>query len=569
MARAKTIELFMWGWQEHFRINLESLAGRLFEQIGLKAKPTVLLVGVLREGMTDAHPVCIEPESGRWGLSIFEGLTDAIEKQRREHPDREIFHTHPSIMEKKPERILRDAISGAVREALDAADGSLGLRTFCCPAVPVDKHYVVCALQVPEAALSPYPTFPYEWLRQTTDVNFALRAIDAVLHEGQRSLELPEAAGEGMRSAAEVATQAAEYFMRASVIPGQYVMTDAFRLFNQLSQLPYESARGKGRIVIAKESDERIDYAIKFADPVPIRKVRWIRKLLEMSTAEMPLIASYEHAFGLGRVAAGASPLFYVDFVDQHEWLFKQDDATMLHSRFGEPTLPRDVVDPERFADTLTRLFPSMAAGALAIHQAAVLEMNRQPYGSMIVIAEDAAKEAERLEKQGTRIAPMPLTPALLNRASRIDGTILVAPDGACHAIGVILDGEANADCTPSRGARYNSGVRYVASDGARRVAIVMSEDRTLDVIPLLRPRVSRRRIEQAISALEAADGETYHQPRNRLDDLRFYLDQSQCDRVNAALERIHELPLEEHAFRIVDPTFVPDVRMDESYLVD
>lgn len=568
MTSGKLINLFIWGWQEHFRINLEHLATHVFKEIGIKAEPVVLLVGVRREGVEDAHPVCIEPENGRWTLDIFAELSAAIEQKQREHLDCNLFHTHPRIMAQQPERILRDAISDAVRDMLDRADSDLGLQTFCSVAIPVEKHYVVCAIQVPKAALAPYPTIPHEWLRRTTDTNFALCCISAILMEAGRALTSPDPVGDHMRTAREVAVNGAEFFMRVSVIPRQHVMTDAFRLFTQFSQLPYEGGRGSGRLVITQKDDPRIEYVMRFVEPVDLHQKRWVRKLLEMSTQEMPLIANYEYVFGLGRVAEDGSPIFHVDFVDQHEWLFRLNNTTMLHCRFGEPTLPRDAVDPERFADTLTRLFPEITSEMLKIHQAAVLEMSKHPHGSMIVIGRDVEREAERLAAQGTQIAPTSLTLTLLNRASRIDGTILVAPDGICHAIGVILDGEANAQCTPSRGARYNSGIRYVAASVVPRVAIVMSEDRTLDVIPLLRPRMSRRTIEEAVAALEAATLDDFHKPRTRLTDLKFYLNQDQCSRINAVLDRFDAIPRELLELRYIGPRFSPDPEMNDSYLV-
>ncbi|MBL1822865.1 hypothetical protein ELE64_33570, partial [Klebsiella pneumoniae] len=80
---------------------------------------------------------------------------------------------------------------------------------------------------------------------------------------------------------------------------------------------------------------------------------------------------------------------------------------------------------------------------------------------------------------------------------SGIDGTILLDPAGLCHAIGIILDGEATDECTPSRGSRYNSGVRYVQTSGTRRLAIVVSDDRTVDIIPQIKRLCSRSKIEQ------------------------------------------------------------------------
>ena len=160
-----------------------------------------------------------------------------------------------------------------------------------------------------------------------------------------------------------------------------------------------------------------------------------------------------------------------------------------------------------------------------------MLTQIRQNHGSMIVVAEDADKEASRLSMQGTCINPILLSESLLESVSGIDGTILLDTSGYCHAIGLILDGEATAQCTPSRGSRYNSGVRYVQAGKNNRLAIVVSDDHTVDIIPEIRPLVSRSRIEYHISNLEIATLDNYHNSRNWLDEHRFYINEKQCCR--------------------------------------
>lgn len=146
----------------------------------------------------------------------------------------------------------------------------------------------------------------------------------------------------------------------------------------------------------------------------------------------------------------------------------------------------------------------------------------------MVVVAADAADEARRLGAQGTLIEPTDATDELLERAPKIDGTIIIDPHGVCYAIGVILDGVASDDCTPSRGARFNSAVRYVHSSEAPRMAIVVSDDRTVGVLPLLRPRVPRAEIEGALSDFSGATLENYHASRSFLDKHRLYLSAGQ-----------------------------------------
>ena len=191
-----------------------------------------------------------------------------------------------------------------------------------------------------------------------------------------------------------------------------------------------------------------------------------------------------------------------------------------------------------------------------------------QRHGSMIIVAEDAASEADRLSQQGTRIEPVLISPQLMERVSGIDGSIIIDPQGVCHAVGVILDGEAAPECTPSRGSRFNSAMRYVQSRDKRRLAIVISDDRTVDIIPLLRPQIDRYEVEIQITKLEKATLENYHEPRNWLDDHRFYVNQAQCDRVNQALDRIESLPKEVGQMVIITPRLEPHPDFNETYFL-
>jgi hypothetical protein len=109
--------------------------------------------------------------------------------------------------------------------------------------------------------------------------------------------------------------------------------------------------------------------------------------------------------------------------------------------------------------------------------------------------------------------------------------------------------------------------VRYVASSKKARMAIVISDDATLDVVPLLRPRIEAAAIEKAINDLEAADTENYHEPRRFLDEHRFYLDAVQCARANAAYCRIDALPREVGELRLGLDEFVPNQLMNDTYL--
>ena len=100
--------------------------------------------------------------------------------------------------------------------------------------------------------------------------------------------------------------------------------------------------------------------------------------------------------------------------------------------------------------------------------------------------------EAKRLSTQATPVVPIKLKPDLLAQLTTIDGAVILSPDGKCYAIGGILDGLASVEGDPSRGARYNSAIRYVKSSKASCLAVVVSEDGGTTFFPDLPPPVRR-----------------------------------------------------------------------------
>lgn len=239
----------------------------------------------------------------------------------------------------------------------------------------------------------------------------------------------------------------------------------------------------------------------------------------------------------------------------------------MLISKYGNPSLPQEPFPTERLTDTFQRLFPNARPSDVARFMELCQAALHAGHGSTLVVAEDAEKEARRLQRQGARVAPTRLTPELFGQASSIDGAILIDPRNNCHAIGVILDGAATPECTPARGSRYNSAIRYVKSSDRHRLAVIVSDDRTVDVFPLLRPRIKSSAINKALIELESSSKDDYHESINWLDRHRFYLNRNQCDRINSALERIGLEPREVGEAHLLRSEFIPDPDFDETYL--
>ena len=171
-------------------------------------------------------------------------------------------------------------------------------------------------------------------------------------------------------------------------------------------------------------------------------------------------------------------------------------------------------------------------------------------------------------------MVPQPLTPAELLPLTNIDGAVLLDPSGTCHAVGVIPDGVAKGRGDPARGARYNSAVRYMASHPPPTVIIIVSEDGMIDILPKLKPQITRSRREKAVDAVLRAAAvpevnfEVFHQAWTQLEYLAFYLTTEQCDQANAAHRDVEEARWQRNHTRIEFTPLKPKPDMDDSYLL-
>jgi hypothetical protein len=474
-------------------------------------------------------------------------------------------------MRDKPQWTRQAVISEQLHARLAEYDRLNDVVSFVVTPGYVGDSDVAVVLQVPGATLRAHPELKGKgWRNEEYDMSFIRSCLGEVLQAARNSLLCPEP-GRGvyddMPTTSEVILRAARSFMRVvvSLIDNHYI-GGLYEPLEGISALRYEGDEGIGRLLITQDAIV-CDFIAKLEEPVPLRQTRWARKLMQMASVDLPLIASPDRIYGLGRLVDSKSPAIIVDFHGHQDWEVRWKDQLLLRTQLGAPRLPQEAIPEARFRDNVGRLFStSNNADQSRLWEVLRLQV-RQPRGSLVIVAEDAESEAKRLSRQSTPITPILVTPELLARAGRIDGGLLLDPTGHCFAVGVILDGETRDECQPSRGARFNSAVRYVYASETRRMAIVYSDDRTLDVIPLLRPRVARAKIAAAVAELEAATTDTYHRARYFLDTHRFYLSPEQCAIANAAMKRIYATPAEVGEIRLSLRPFEPDPAMDDSYL--
>ena len=572
----------MWGYQPHFQYEVERLANDVMGNLGVSStRAECFLAGAKIPNSQNPNPVCIEPEDGKWPISLFDELPKAIETEVANHPLKDVFYGDEPRMRDKPENIRRDSVRRAIHKTLEAYDTAHQVHSFVGSPAPVGDYHVAPVLQLPNKLFKRFLPLrePIADGLTTGHPSLIHAAVYEVLAVAYDELLRPDP-GRGLSgrilSPEEVIHRAAASFLRTPKIAtgtrgvGYF---NIFEQFNSISSLMYERTGGTGRLLLANPDSEFINIRLRFSDAIPFSDFRWSRKVLEMASPEIALIADCENIFGLGDIVPNTNPwanqnIFEVEFLDHYHWRLSCGNEVLLVSEYGTPSLPKEKFPIDHLLDTYQRLFPRARKENFAHFYTLYETAIRQRHGSMLIVAEDAKDEALRLQGQGTKIEPTKLTPDLYRRVSGIDGSIMIDPYGVCHAIGVILDGLARPECTPSRGARYNSGIRYVGAANTPRLAIIISDDQTVDVIPVLRPRVAQATIEQTIVELEMATRDNYHSPINWLDQHRFYLNQEQCDRVNTTLTRIQSGPSEVGEIMVHRREFSPHPDLDDSYFL-
>ncbi|HEY5170834.1 MAG TPA: hypothetical protein VIK54_03810, partial [Acidimicrobiia bacterium] len=238
----------------------------------------------------------------------------------------------------------------------------------------------------------------------------------------------------------------------------------------------------------------------------------------------------------------------------------------------GAPTLPRPLIDRAAFADAVDRI---VGGGDLDGLWRIVEAAAASGHGATVVVSADAPGESARLAGQSTPIGPTELTAPDVARLGRIDGALLVDRNAICHAVGVILDGDARGFGGPSRGSRFNSSVRYQMAAPARAVVVVISDDGTIDLVPTLRPRVTRREVAEVVqrfvdvASADEIDGELFARSYDAVRAMSFYLNAKQCETVNELYEAEHDRRYASGGLRVIQDPLEPNPEMVDAYFSD
>ena len=585
MGKPHTIRLFMWGYQFHFQVSAKLAAESLFTALHPDFEVELFLLGLARDDVKDVHPVCLEPEGCGFSPSAFEQVRVDAQHYQAVDPDRNVLCSHPSHQASYDRRIRARSEEKAVLSVLNGWRANKPGEYHFSGFVPVDKYDVGVVLRLHcKSKDQPYsvPTV-YAEDRFGAPHSLVEAAVREFLFECVHSLRssAPELVAEYRgRKSDELLREAGNHLMETPVWAGSdpYFMYGLFGACNYISELTYESEGTIGTMLIAPNGHKNIERTLILKAPFCVGEYRAVRKLLQIASAGDSLLCDGSNIVGFGRKRGNYNQsdanLFEIRFTRHHHWELVHAEHSMMRVAYGKPTLPCPPLNAEKLASDLRRVFPGLRADRIDHLVALALSACKQRHGALLVIASDAEDEAKRLAKQSTLIEPLLLTDALVNGVTSIDGAVLLAPDGTCFAIGVILDGLATPKGNPARGARFNSSVRYIANK-KNCLAIIVSEDGTAEWIPDLIPQISRKELEEKereVTQFLAAPDMDVDKVRpiiNWLRDHRFYLSQALCDAANELKKRFDAKTMSEGGFSIVHPLFSRASEMGDEYLTD
>jgi len=568
---------FMWAYQPHFRSQMEHRAKQALAALGANIEVKALLVGVRLPEITNDDFVCIEPEDGEWNIAAFNDVHRRAGEIFTTHPDQHMLYGDERSMLDKPENIRRKSVREAIEEVLSTIDSDRGTRSFCGVPVRLGNFHVAPILQVAQLDLDNFPTLdnPIQFQKRNSTTGIVQALISHLLAEASDNLGTKEPGrffnsfdsecSGLLRKAGQTLCNAIPLALK------DFSLHSVFENLNKISELRYEGGETLGTIIFAPTNLPSLNCEVALLQPIALDSHKLVRKVVEISDKQLGCICQGgEGIVGFGSLPDfGDTPIFRAVFTGHYRWALYVNDTLLMNCAFGVPSVPQPRLTFETFFSNIRRVLPGLTLEQGKALWVAVSAAMEQRHGTMLVVSDAASSEAQRLRSQAIEIEPIKLSSALVARISGIDGAILVDRDCNCHAIGVILDGIATNTGDPSRGARYNSALRYIESFRVPAVCLVVSEDGYVNMVPTLRHQIKKQDIEHHVELLKTLTSDNYHSTRSWLDKHRFYLTSEQCDVVNTELTRIQAEPFEVGEMRFITEVFNPDPEMNESYYLD
>ena len=255
----------------------------------------------------------------------------------------------------------------------------------------------------------------------------------------------------------------------------------------KISRTPEEGAWPKGELIfVEKQSLPMMKFIAKFSkteQPI-LENVKHIRKLLQsVENSDRKLVSDEKTIIG---IIKGDKPSFSItaDFKGQHGFLKLNDNkvCSFLDGSFKSTTRKANLVQVEEAllessmdpiaASTLFKIITSIVHSAARQRHgcAIVIDLNEKP----IFISGHSLEQPLDLEIYEY----LELTKSL----SKVDGALHLGADLKLHGFACLLDGRSIPGEDRSRGARFNSALRFTAEQD-NIIVIVVSSDNPVSIM--------------------------------------------------------------------------------------
>ncbi|WP_442587999.1 DNA integrity scanning protein DisA nucleotide-binding domain protein [Pedobacter sp. AW31-3R] len=577
----------IWEHQQHCQISLQLAAEELFNAIDERLSPKIFLIGALITPDRDRPFIVLECPDEEYCVQDFAAIKQINLQQSlliRTADNQEPTGTYDNQENRQQHERLNNLYVTEIQRALRINDGKTN-EYFISPPVQIEGYlvYVIAALH--KKALNTFYNLSRDRMPSGQKISRSLTEsmIKVYLEASMNALKAKSQSDFNVltKSRDELISKAGHDFMVTISTAGQHPngLHVLFEACNTISSLKYEGAEGLGKMVIARQQHPNVKITMELENPIHIKDFRRMRKFLELAGNNQMMFSDAVFIYGLcelkGKYNSHDESLFIIHFTKHFHWEVVHKDHVMIAVAFRMPELYSEKIKKEKFYSSLKRVFTGIDRNRMNTLWEVTMEATKQKHGTILAISSDAEREAIRLSSQSFKIKPIKINKELIKQVTSIDGAVLIDTDCTCHAIGVILDGIATDNGDSSRGARYNSAVRYYEymEGSAKTVLVVISEDGTIDLIPDLKHQIRHSVISKHINALEKLSRtdkflrKSFHKLMEFFQEHNFYLSDKECLLINK-LRRTIEFRHRDNneGIHIIWNNLVPNKNMNAGY---
>jgi DisA bacterial checkpoint controller nucleotide-binding len=257
---------------------------------------------------------------------------------------------------------------------------------------------------------------------------------------------------------------------------------ELYSQLNGVALLRYEDSQESSFLALCRADHPALSRRLIVEAPVRMQDASYVRKMLNISSPSLAVLSDGLVIFGFGSVPSGRGALV-VRFDWPGMWELLRDGQFIMRAGSSAKDDRMKALRKDQFQIALEQAFGPLPPSTAERLWQLILAATRQGRGTNVLISADAFREAARLSSQCTRVVPFELTSAVMERATAIDGTVVMDPNGICHAIGAILDGAVSRRGSPARGGRFNSALMYLDSCPSPALIVVVSQDGMVDLV--------------------------------------------------------------------------------------